>query len=152
MKVCETAFRTKLTGLFAILVCTAACASEPQVTKDPNQKIVPEKAKKYEDSNPLPQAMSLADQVAAARSDLAAKLSVDEKDLVLLKSDAVTWRSSAIGCPEAGQHYMQALVSGVLIVFSINSKHYRYHAEQYKAPFYCANDRAESPISASSEI
>lgn len=92
------------------------------------------------------------DQVGHAKKDLAKRLNLKIIEIDLLTSSPVTWRSSALGCPEPDKRYMQMLVPGMLFVFGANGKHYRYHGEINGLPGYCPNGRAESPSQSASDI
>lgn len=75
--------------------------------------------------------------VTAAVADLAARLGVDPAEVRLVSEQNVTWRNSAIGCPEPGVGYLDRLVDGVRIVLEVAGKEYSYHAGGSRSIFYC---------------
>ena len=89
--------------------------------------------------------MNKRDQVAFSREDLAARLEIDPDEVSLSGAIKVTWRSGALGCPEPGMSYTQALVPGVWIMLRVGNTAYRYHAVPGGQPFYCPDERAEPP-------
>jgi hypothetical protein len=89
--------------------------------------------------------MSAKDQIDFAIEDLAARLGISQDAIKVPSATMVTWRSGALGCPEPGMSYTQALVPGVRIMLWVDSVGYRYHAKTGKQPFYCPSDRAELP-------
>lgn len=90
--------------------------------------------------------MNRQEQIDFAKHDLITRLAIDPKKVSLTRAVEVTWRSGALGCPEPGTSYTQALVPGVLIVFSAGNSDYRYHARTGGQPFLCPEERAEIPI------
>jgi len=85
-------------------------------------------------------------QVAFAIQDLAARQGVEPGSVKVTGATDVTWRSGALGCPEPGMNYTQALVPGVWIMMWVGNTPYRYHAARGRQPFPCPADRAELPI------
>jgi hypothetical protein len=90
--------------------------------------------------------MDSKEQVAFSREDLAARLDVDPETVSLSGATPVTWRSGALGCPEPGMNYTQALVPGVWIMLRVGNTAYRYHATPGGQPFFCPDERAEPPV------
>lgn len=90
--------------------------------------------------------MSSELQIEYARKDLARRLDVGTDQVALSGANPVTWRSGALGCPEPGMNYTQALTSGVLIYLRVGQDAYRYHAKSDGKPFYCPRERAETPV------
>ena len=90
--------------------------------------------------------MSSKDQIDFAKEDLAERLGISQDAIEVPSATMVTWRSGALGCPEPGMNYTQALVPGVRIMLWVDSVGYRYHAKTGKQPFYCPSDRAELPV------
>jgi len=44
----------------------------------------------------------------------------------LVSSEAVTWNNGALGCPQPGGTYTQALINGMRVVVSVDGKTYDY--------------------------
>jgi hypothetical protein len=61
----------------------------------------------------------------------------------LLEVKPVHWRSGALGCPDPGRSYAQAITPGFLIRLAAGRVEYRYHAGASGEPFLCPPDRAE---------
>ncbi len=78
--------------------------------------------------------------------DLAARRGVPLDAVVLVSEQQVTWPSGALGCPQAGMSYTQALVPGGRIVLKVNDMNFFYHSGRTGAFFYC-----ENPLSGSLE-
>ncbi len=81
-------------------------------------------------------------RVAAAISDLAARLNQDAAEIELLDARDVTWRDGSVGCPTPGLAYSQALVPGFLIVLQSGDASYVYHAAGDLLPFFCESPQA----------
>lgn len=74
---------------------------------------------------------------AAAVADLASALGIQAGQIKLVSRERVTWRSGALGCPESGMEYTQALVAGFRLVLSHEGTSYEYHQGGSAAPFLC---------------
>jgi len=95
--------------------------------------------------------MNVNEQLAFAIADLARRLGVEEGAIGTAVVRQVTWRSGALGCPEPGMGYTQALVPGLLIILQVGEEGYGYHARQGRQPFYCPRERVEAPASTTTE-
>ncbi len=78
-------------------------------------------------------------QVRFAIADLATMLAVDESTISVVVWEEAIWPDGAIGCPQPGMSYTQALVDGTRIVLEHEDTLYAYHAAGSRDPFYCAN-------------
>ena len=90
--------------------------------------------------------MNMNGQIAFAKKDVAKRLDVSLDSVSLSASKAVTWRSGALGCPEAGKMYTEALVPGSVIYLQVENTIYSYHAKFGGEPFFCPRERVESPL------
>jgi hypothetical protein len=64
---------------------------------------------------------------AVITADLDALLGgVDPDDIEVVSVEEVTWNSGALGGPEPGQVYTQALVDGLRVIVSVNGTDYDY--------------------------
>src|SRR5262245_35912495 len=63
---------------------------------------------------------SFAQQVGASAADSARVVAAEE----------VTWPNGAMGCPQPGRMYTQALVPGYRVVFEAGGQTYAYHASR----------------------
>jgi len=95
--------------------------------------------------------MDVNEQLALAINDLARRLGVEEGDIGTAAVRQVTWRSGALGCPEPGMSYTEALVPGLLIILQVGEEGYGYHARQGGEPFHCPRERVEIPASVTPE-
>src|SRR5262245_60436081 len=99
---------------------TSACATAG-VTEVPKELIAKARA-------------SLAQQVSASAADSARIVSAEE----------VTWPNGAIGCPQPGRMYTQALVPGYRVVFEVGGQTYAYHASRTGEFRYCKQPSASA--------
>ena len=90
--------------------------------------------------------MNLNQQIEFSRKVLAQRLGIEEDSIALSGARQVNWRSSALGCPEPGMSYTQALVPGALIYFRVGDEVHAYHAKHGGKPYYCPLERAEQPV------
>lgn len=91
------------------------------------------------------QSLDPDEQVLAARQELAERLGIDLSAIMIDTARRVHWANGAVGCPEPGMAYSQAIVPGVLILLRVNGEVHRYHAGRGRQPFYCPADRAQAP-------
>jgi hypothetical protein len=66
----------------------------------------------------------------AARKDLAAKLSVDEKSIVILQIEEKTWNDGCLGVGGAAESCLQALVEGFRVEMFAEGKTYFYRTDK----------------------
>lgn len=141
-------------AVFGVLAMQVACVHKP-AAKTPN-KTESEKVDEGRELNAEGQSnnqfMDRKKQILYAQVDLSSKLGITKEALGLPSVQSVTWRSGAIGCPEKGTVYTQALVPGLLMLFRYDNETYRYHAKRNGRPFHCPNSRAESVRAAPSDI
>lgn len=82
--------------------------------------------------------------VEQARADLASRLGVPIDQITVVRVGEVTWRNGALGCPQPGMAYTQALVNGMQILLEAGGQPYAYHSGGTGAPFFCADP--EEPL------
>ena len=117
-----------------------ACGPAVEAAEEKETLVTPEHVKKMEHTIKL-QPMSAKEQIAFSRLDLATRLGVEMDVVSVSGATTVRWRSSALGCPEAGKRYTDTLVPGVLIMLRVGNTAYRYHSLPGAEPFYCPSDR-----------
>ena len=86
------------------------------------------------------------EQIELSKKDLAQRLDVPPDSVVLSGARRVTWRSGALGCPEPGMNYTEALVPGSVIYLQVDNMIHAYHAKFGSKPFYCPRERVEQPL------
>lgn len=74
-----------------------------------------------------------------ALKDAAERTGVDMGDIEVIEAEEVTWSDGAIGCPDPGESYTQALVEGYRIVLEADGQQLHYHAADGEEPFHCAD-------------
>lgn len=62
-------------------------------------------------------------------ADAARRFKVPESAVVLTRAEQVTWPNAALGCPEPGTMYTQALVPGFRVVAKTSSGELLYHTD-----------------------
>lgn len=67
---------------------------------------------------------------AVARKDLAAKLSVEEKSIVILLVEEKTWTDGCLGLGRADESCLQALVPGFRVEMLAQGKTYLYRTDK----------------------
>jgi len=84
-------------------------------------------------------------QVSGAITDLATRIGIAADAITVNEARVVNWGSSAIGCPQEGMNYTQAIVPGVLVILEAGGVSYRYHGRSEAELIYCPDERAKEP-------
>ena len=133
-----TRSRLPVAALAAGLI--SVIASCTHVDEPPATKPAPE------DTTVVKMPMNLNGQIAFSIKDLAQRLDVPPDTIKVSGARQVTWRSGALGCPEPGMNYTQALVPGSVIYLQVDNAIHAYHGKIGSEPFYCPRERAEQPV------
>jgi len=89
--------------------------------------------------------MNLEAAVDAALQDLAERSGISAEAISVVQAREVTWPNGALGCPEEGMMYTQALVDGFYILLSDGDREHAYHAGRDGKPFFCPAERSQPP-------
>ena len=111
----------------------AGCTAEPAAQNPPGTD--------RETAMPLTIPKTLEAHVATAVDLCARQAGADPADVQVVGAEAVTWPNGAVGCPEPGMMYTQALVAGYRIELQLRGKTYHYHGRRDDSPFYCASPK-----------
>lgn len=76
-------------------------------------------------------------EITLAIADAADRLDVAVEEVEFVSFEMVTWPDSALGCPEPGEMYTQALVEGYRIVVAAEGTELTYHGAVGDDPFLC---------------
>ena len=130
-----------ITGLAFSILTGVACHSEQ------GKGLIVETGNSVteQDKTTVLKKMTPKEQLDFSKQDLAKRLGLEVDTIKVSGATPVNWRSGALGCPKPGVNYMDVLVPGIRIIFRVGNEIYRYHAIPNGQPFYCPNDRAESP-------
>lgn len=76
--------------------------------------------------------------------DLSQRVDLSAEAVTVHRAEEVVWRDGALGCPEPGQMYTQALVHGYRVTLVAGDQMYDYHANDSGYFFLC--DNPSSPL------
>ena len=62
-----------------------------------------------------------------ARRELSSRLGAQPEDLQLVQSQEIEFTDGALGCPDAGSFYTQAIVPGYILFYELNGLRYPFH-------------------------
>ena len=130
--------------LACVLNLVACSATEPE-----NAPVTGQSGISMETTIPdstLPDRNGLDGVIDAAKRDLSQRLGIEPGAISITEARAVTWRSSAAGCPRPGMNYAQALVPGHLVVLAAGQRTYAFHSAGDALPFFCPPENREPPI------
>ena len=129
-------YRRLATGVAVVVLLLGACGSGEQPT-DPADGVTgpaptAESPTPESTGTPAPEpedpGTDRPPEVAAAITDLAEHLGIAVEDITVVSYEDVTWPDGALGCPEPGMSYTQALVPGTRLVLEAGGVEYSYHA------------------------
>jgi hypothetical protein len=135
----------------SLLVACGAAEDDPSV--DTPEETATEEAPQEETTpddagpTPVPDGEEVADldaAVEAAVADLAASAGVDPSQVEVRIAERVTWSDGALGCPEPGMMYTQALVPGYRVVLTVDGTDVAYHGAEGAAPARCDDPQPPS--------
>lgn len=162
----RTAARTRaarLSRALALLAVLVGCATtpseipmsptpEPTLPRPSLTPLPPEPTPKPMPGTPsslplghVPDAIAARAEVKAAVAAEAERKGVSASDVKLAGYADVTWPDGAIGCPQPGMMYTQALVPGHQLILRVGGELASYHAAKGHAFTFCANPRAAYP-------
>jgi hypothetical protein len=70
--------------------------------------------------------------IAAAKAELASELRIDADEIALVRSEAVDWKDTSLGCAERGKTYDQIISPGYRIILAVGENRYEYHTDQQR--------------------
>jgi hypothetical protein len=119
----------------ALLLSAAASAGgTPERESSPRRIAPPTRIPDPIVSDPTAEAVQTAAVPRAVRravaADAARRFGVAENAVVLVREERVTWPDGALGCPEPGRLYTQALVPGYRIVAKSGDRELLYHSDE----------------------
>jgi hypothetical protein len=128
--------RVAVVGLGLLL---AGCGDRVDVggTEPPAQTTIPETISTTEIPTTSEDSMADQDIVQAAVSDLASRLGISEEAIEVVEVRAVQWPDGALGCPQEGKMYTQAVVDGTQVLLGFEERIYDYHAGPDGEAFLC---------------
>lgn len=135
-------FASALGGLSLLLfACGEVIEQEP--TDDQDVRVGPEDEDdhpEHPDTDAPEDLGEFADQAIAAAAD---ERGVAEDEVEILRSEEVEWPDGARGCPEEGEMYTQAIVSGYLVVLDAAGEEQSWHGGEDEAPFLCEDPQTD---------
>jgi hypothetical protein len=81
----------------------------------------------------------------SALEDAGRRTRLDVSALSVVLAERVTWPDGALGCPQPGMAYPQALVPGYRIHIIAGNETLHYHAGRQGQPFFCPAARVTPP-------
>ena len=116
----------------ALLSLVVACGPDPTDHESPPPEEPPVPGDPDDD-----EVASDSREVTRAVADAAERTGVPAGDIEVVEFAMVTWPDGAIGCPEPGMLYTQALVDGYRIVLDADGTQLTYHGATGADPFLC---------------
>jgi hypothetical protein len=92
-----------------------------------------------------PTPTDLPDAVEAAAAYVAAELGAPADDVSVVSYETVDWPSSALGCPQPGEAYLQVITPGYRVVVSVAEEPIEVHADATGQNVVICEDGGEAP-------
>jgi len=123
-------------------ILTSACATSAGEPPAPSPRTpAPAATAPSSSVTPVPKEV-----IAKARASLAQQVGASAADSArIVSAEEVTWPNGAIGCPQPGRMYTQALVPGYRVVFEAGGQTYAYHASRTGEFSHCKQPSAAVP-------
>ncbi len=90
-------------------------------------------------------ASPLEQLIAAAKTDLAGRLSFPTSALTLKSATRMVWSNSSLGCPKRGFLNLEVMTPGFLIVLGYQGKDHEYHSDIKGHLFLCESAQDTRP-------
>jgi hypothetical protein len=139
-----------MTRLFTsiCLVCVAlvtGCSASAQVgSSKPVRVRQPPNA--VPDNAPAVSGEVPAGAIETLRAEVAAQQSVKASDVKVVSAQAVNWPNGALGCPQPGMMYTQAIVPGYRVELEAAGKRFVYHASTKGSFKQCDSKLRQAPV------
>src|SRR5262245_50114547 len=115
---------------FAALAAACASGEEKRATpRAPPVRIPAPALNGQPEGQPVSTTAIPAELRRAVVADAAKRFKVAESAVVLARAEQVTWSDGALGCPEPGMMYTQALVPGFRVVAKTTAGEMLYHTD-----------------------
>jgi hypothetical protein len=88
---------------------------------------------------------ALQGRVAQALQDATRRTGIDASRLRLVLAETVLWPDGALGCPQSGMAYTQALVDGYRIHIAAGETLLHYHGSLRGQPRFCPAELVQAP-------
>ena len=125
----------------AIALLLAGCAttgeSSPSPTRSPEASSPDHDAETRPADPSMPMGGIDEDTIADLLAAAAADANVELDEITVVTAEQVTWSDGALGCPEPGMMYTQALVPGYRVVLEIDGEEHHFHASEGGEFVYC---------------
>jgi hypothetical protein len=121
----------RLTAAAVMVALLAACGVDPNDQDAPPAEEGPPPGD-HDDAS-----ASDSREVSLAVADATERTGLPAGDIEVVRFEMVTWPDGAIGCPEPGMAYTQALVDGYRIVLDADGTQLTYHGADGAEPFLC---------------
>jgi hypothetical protein len=146
MRVIKTDAKLFQSALLVGMVASMVACKSAEDQQPPEPSLTDSEQINKPEQKPVAAPMNLNGQIAFSKEDLAQRLDVPPDSVKVSSASQVTWRSGALGCPEPGMNYTEALVPGSVIYLQVDNVIHAYHAKFAGEPFYCPRERVEPPV------
>ena len=136
---------TQLSLCTLIFTCIACQNNEMQQADEMKGADKKSHAMNKSEMQTVPDDDSMDQKIKDAVMDLASRTGVAADTIIVREARSVNWGSGAVGCPEPGMNYTQAMVPGLLLLLEADGTIYHFHGRRGSSLFYCPDERAEPP-------
>jgi hypothetical protein len=131
--------------LVCVALVTGCSANAQQVGASKPVRVKPPQEAAVDNGNAVTGEVP-AQAIEKLRAEVAAQANVKASDVKVLGAQAVTWPNGALGCPQPGMMYTQALVPGYRVELEAAGKRYVYHASTKGSFKQCDSKLRQPPV------
>jgi hypothetical protein len=143
----STHMRATVLAMAALLAALTACGTqEPPPAGQDDPGIVDDEGVDGEAPTPDDD-VGLPDiPVDQAIVEAGGEFDADPEDIQVVSAERVTWSDGALGCPQPGEMYSQALVEGYRIILEVDGQEVHYHGTPDEPPFHCEDPQEPAEV------
>jgi hypothetical protein len=139
-----------------LAACGPAAEDSPPAGDDPGAPEAgadadPEDADPGDDAEEGGEAIGLDEAARMAVEDAADERGLTEEEIEVVRLEEVDWPDGAMGCPEEGEVYTQAIVPGYVIVLEVGDEEVHYHGAEGQPPFHCEDPADDAELDGGGE-
>ncbi len=138
-------FKITMIGYLSFILMGCNQATNPNVPNSAVPTPAPGDTTQMTPSLPTPADAGLQNLIAAAKEDLAQRLSIPITQIDLRDAVEVEWSDSSLDCPQPGMAYLQVITPGYQILLEAGGQVHEYHSNRNSYVIYCENPSPPIP-------
>lgn len=129
-------------ALLLLSACGGATDESPPAGEEIEQPVTDDEADDAAGTADGETGDELREEVDLAIADAVEQRGITEEEVEVARAEEVEWPDGALGCPEEGEMYTQAIIPGYLVVLEIEGEDIHYHGAEGEPPFHCEDPQS----------